>query len=100
MTNKEAQITINAIKFMLDHAQYSDDVEEALNMAISALTEQQWIPVTERLPEKECFALVTVNDGAIYTDFSLFRKDGRFIEHTGDVIAWMPLPEPYREDKE
>lgn len=40
MTNKEAQITINAIKFMLDHAQYSDDVEEALNMAINALTAQ------------------------------------------------------------
>ena len=100
MTNKQAQITINAIKFMLDNAQYSDDVEEALNMAISALTEQQWIPVTERLPDKECFGLVTVNDGAIYTDFSLFRKDGRFIEHTDEVIAWMPLPEPYREGKE
>ena len=41
MTNKQAQITINAIKFMLDHAQYSDDVEEALNMAINALTTQQ-----------------------------------------------------------
>ena len=40
MTNKQAQITINAIKFMLDHAQYSDDVEEALNMAINALTAQ------------------------------------------------------------
>jgi hypothetical protein len=40
MTNKEAQITINAIKFMIDHAQYSDDVEEALNMAINVLTAQ------------------------------------------------------------
>ena len=37
MTNKQAQITINAIKLLLDNAQYSDDVEEALNMAISAL---------------------------------------------------------------
>lgn len=40
MTNKEAQVTINAIKFMLDNAQYSEDVEEALNMAINALTAQ------------------------------------------------------------
>ena len=45
MTNKQAQITINAIKFMLDHAQYSDDVEEALDMAINALTAQ---------PEENC----------------------------------------------
>lgn len=40
MTNKQAQITINAIKFMLDNAQYSEDVEGALNMAINALTAQ------------------------------------------------------------
>lgn len=60
---------------------------------------QQWIPVTERLPDKECFVLVTVNDGAIYTDLSLFRHDGRFIEHTGDVIAWQPLPEPWRGEE-
>ena len=40
MTNKQAQVTINAIKFMLDNAQYSEDVEEALNMAINALTAQ------------------------------------------------------------
>ena len=37
MTNKQAQITINAIKFMLDNAQYSEDVEEALDMAIEVL---------------------------------------------------------------
>jgi hypothetical protein len=59
--------------------------------------EPQWILCTDRLPDKECFCLVTVNDGAIYTDLSLFKKDGEFIEHTGDVIAWMPLPEPYQE---
>ena len=52
MTAKEAQITINAIKFMLDNAQYSDDVEEALGMAIEALelvtinTESDEIKVT------------------------------------------------------
>lgn len=40
MTNKQAQETINAIKFMLDNAQYSEDVEEALDMAINALTAQ------------------------------------------------------------
>ena len=40
MTNKQAQITINAIKFMLDNAQYSEDVEEALDMAINALSAQ------------------------------------------------------------
>ena len=75
--------------------------DEARRMAISALeqSESQWILCTDRLPDKECFCLVTVNDGAIYTDLSLFKKDGEFIEHTGDVIAWMPLPEPYQEGR-
>ncbi len=71
-----------------------------LKRRIEALpSAQQWIPCSERMPDKECFALVTVNDGAIYTDLSLFRHDGKFIEHTGDVIAWMPLPEPYRGEE-
>lgn len=50
MTNKQAQITINAIKFMLDNAQYSEDVEEALNMAINALTAQ---PENTQLSEED-----------------------------------------------
>lgn len=184
MTNKQAQITINAIKFMLDHAQYSDDVEEALNMAISALTakpeqsiaqeryedlceyfkdcsdqgrsvlndrkefkswldrmkwhvmecdklgreleklssaqpdlssysdklwrnayergrleaeaEQQWIPCSERLPEEGQSILVTTTNGwYVVAIIRTFFKDMH-----KDIIAWMPLPEPYREDKE
>lgn len=81
----------------------SDWCDEGVCRKVSALQKlpsaRQWIPVTERLPDKECFVLVTVNDGAIYTDLSLFRHDGRFIEHTGDVIAWQPLPEPWRGEE-
>lgn len=73
---------------------------KALKHLPSAQPERRWIPVMERLPDKECFVLVTVNDGSIYTDLSLFRHDGRFIEHTGDVIAWMALPEPYKGGRE
>lgn len=54
MTNKQAQITINAIKFMLDHAQYSDDVEEALNMAISALTAKPEQSIAQERYEDLC----------------------------------------------
>jgi hypothetical protein len=97
MTNKQAQITINAIKFMLDNAQYSDDVEEALNMAISALTEQRWIPCSERLPEERQEILATTTDNA-WGDVVIIRT--YYKEMHKSVIAWMPLPEPYREDKE
>ena len=125
MTNKQAQITINAIKFMLDNAQYSDDVEEALNMAISALTEQRWIPCSERLPKVmggtngECSddVLMCVADNehmTISTGFygyyprsplqqgwwSVWAYGCHQLDSKYKVVAWMPLPEPYQEDKE
>lgn len=71
--------------------------------------ENGWIPVSERLPEikmdyKECYL---VTDGrfcwmAYYTS----EKEWIFADCTNcknkidwtDVIAWMPLPEPYKED--
>jgi hypothetical protein len=40
MDNKETITTLNAIKFMLDNDQYSDDVELALDTAIAALEKQ------------------------------------------------------------
>lgn len=63
----------------------------------------QWIPVTERLPEESGLYIVT-NVGRwaepVGTRYFNVREDGGFWSgHPGDkVLAWMPLPEPYRED--
>ena len=63
----------------------------------------QWIPCSERLPKEDAYYLVTLGYGSY--------EDGRDIEMIplvdGDwdwspieqVIAWMPLPEPYKEGK-
>lgn len=71
----------------------------------------RWIPVTEQLPEPETYVLVS------FSNFSL-PIIGRYAENeeggawfAGDedeplvsqdmfVNAWMPLPEPYREETE
>ena len=63
----------------------------------SAEPERRWIPVTEALPEERKNVLVTTIDGDIKvsyrSDVTYWWNIGR-----GRVVAWMPLPEPWRGD--
>lgn len=88
--------------------------DEQGNM-LKELNEEQckhrWIPVEERLPEKDDFVLVTVSGTYNHLTFSdalqlasYTEDDGWFIESYPEwddpnVIAWMPLPEPYQWEK-
>ena len=70
--------------------------------------ENGWIPVSERLPEiknyEECYL---VTDGRfIWMAYWTPEKEWIFAECTDcknkidwtDVVAWQPLPKPYKED--
>lgn len=69
----------------------------------------RWIPVTERLPEDDRYVLVSAEpaSGAYIPLLPAvgFYDRGRWI--IGDtatlrikVVAWMPLPKPYRESED
>lgn len=72
--------------------------------------EHGWIPISERLPEDESYILVSF-ENATMPDIARYEENdegGTF--YPGDdeksyssygifVNAWMPLPEPYREDQ-
>ena len=74
----------------------------------SVQPEPQWIPCNERLPENKSFVLTTIRvPGKRSRVRSGFYDSGLFMIDNGDtwnirekrVIAWMPLPEPYKGGK-
>ena len=71
------------------------------NLIANGVTIQNWIPVTERLPEEDVRVLVWLGTGDItYTQIDtdrLHKKKWR--RWTKNVTHWMPLPEPPAIDK-
>ena len=84
-------------------------IKDALDMAISALEKQEqdrWIPVTERLPEKDCQCRVTEGDFKSVIDCHWSNRKKQFevwSDYYDDyvtitnVTAWKPKEEPYTE---
>ena len=63
---------------------------------------QQWIPVSERLPEKEGYYLLTVKSliaeaGSIVISRPYNGRGGFCDVYWNSVVAWMPKPEPFKE---
>ena len=84
---------------------HNKTISKALKKLPSA--EAEWIPVSERLPEKKRSVLITTSEDfvgeACYwatTENHVIWKGYRWEATYWDdeVIAWMPLPKPYRED--
>lgn len=69
---------------------------EAKDYILKALEQEpKWIPVSERLPEEDGEYLVTTINGDV--DIYVFHTWGA---KSPKVIAWMPLPEPYKAESE
>ncbi|MBP5170301.1 MAG: DUF551 domain-containing protein [Oscillospiraceae bacterium] len=62
---------------------------------VEIIPEQQWIPCSERLPEYANYYLTSTEYDGVYCDF----WDGYNFNRTEKIIAWMPLPEPYKENE-
>lgn len=75
-----------------------DFAVEHLKTMPSVQPEPQWIPVTERLPEKPNMYTVTDSKGDVVRFVYTATKSSR--EYWKRCAkAWMPLPEPYKENE-
>lgn len=100
------ELTEECEVYQSDNRCYSGGVYGAIR-AINTLTSvqpyPQWIPVSERLPEKSANYLVTVRwyreddiEISVY-EYNAWHKEWNDGESCGQrVIAWMPLPEAYK----
>ena len=78
---------------------YISDIKELP----SAQPEPPWIPVSERLPEKDGKYMVTIHgygwNGKTFTSVSVAECIGKRWVGNNGVIAWMPLPKIYKPNK-
>ena len=90
---------------------WNDGVKAYWNGLKELPSELEWIPCSERLPKEYGWYLITTNEGSV--DIATF-DDGKnahaawsgcdaegfylFALRGIEVIAWQPLPEPYKED--
>ena len=78
-------------------------IRDALEELPSAQPEPHWIPVSERLPNSTEKVLVSawnpVFDVPIHTEIDRHAIGEEWFLSGKWVTAWMPLPEPYEEEK-
>ena len=117
MKNSEAAYILKNTAFL---ASSMEKVDEAVKLAVNALDGCRWVAVSEQLPEEETEVLVTVYFHGVkdykggwnshiepkyYTEVASFYDDEwhsytdeyKIARNRHEVIAWMPLPEPYKE---
>ena len=89
------------------------ELYEIIKEVISALEAQEWIPVSERLPEDEYVLISKKTTKISGSKWSVaiairtadprsrkiqWRDSGFGVIQNDKVLAWMPLPEPWKGD--
>lgn len=100
---------IEQLERISSHLSAIGEKEDYTDIAIQALEQTRWIPVSERLPKYGKEVLTCSNDGFIaiqsieckvWDEHNYWENQNGDMSDIDDVIAWMPLPETYKESEE
>ena len=92
--HEERLYTVRHLKKGVSCLVYARSPYDAIEK-VRIMEEPRWIPVTERLPEKDTRVIVCASfPEGIHSDF--IYEDGHWFVSTG-VTHWMPFPEPPKE---
>ena len=100
---KLIELLCNSLCFGYDDVTDTEYVlwsETADRLIANGVTIQEWIPVSERLPEKDDKVLAVVKEDGYNRIAFVFYEDRRWWDcfydgfHNINVTHWMPLPEP------
>lgn len=90
------------------HCESAEEQERAINI----LKAIQWIPCKDRLPEESDYYMACIYDEDVddydfrktwfahEDDYDMDESEWRELQSFEKVVAWMPLPEPYKVEEE
>ena len=86
---------VNGLEYIQDY------VKDYVNSAIGKVpSKDEWIPCSERLPEEYDEYLCQDADGYRFVGWLENAEWCKKHVVKWDIVAWMPLPEPYRKEKQ
>lgn len=111
MKNETARREIEALDYYLQNHtnDYSEESHMAMMMAVEALEQTEWIPVSEKLPEPLTAVLLTVRYKSTgqwtyqmgYWEDALEKwekwSEIGTLDDEFEILAWIELPEGYEE---
>lgn len=94
--------TDGCIECAKEHEQLAEWLKELLERRKVS----EWIPVEEHLPEEGQMVLITLKHNmrkyikkSRYSNETFWNADARWVLFKDDaILAWMPLPEPYKQE--
>jgi len=98
----------NVIEWLNECFEFCGEVKASVNVAkdTNVLTDEDWIPVEERLPDRGIYVLCCFDDGTADVLWQNWKDDKSLLLYADidnqirKVIAWQRLPEPYKPKKD